>query len=128
MRDICLLVISLSICSLAQWFSKYSKRLAMVYSCGSQKYEIVKESPSKSSACCCFFHENCQFFTGFEITKTDFSLILKFILRTRTGGSWFVEYLKNQNARFYKYHKITFVHLYSLRASTHLYQECCWVL
>ncbi len=93
MRDRCLSVINLSIYSLAHRFSKYSKRLVLVYNCESQNYEKVKESPSESSACCCFFHGNCQFFMGFEITKTDNSLILKFILRTRTGGSWFVEYI-----------------------------------
>jgi hypothetical protein len=62
MRDRCLSVINLSIDSLGHQFSKYSKRLVLVYNCGFQKYEKVKESPSKSSACCFFFHENCQFF------------------------------------------------------------------
>jgi hypothetical protein len=75
---------------------KIFKRLVLIYNCGSVKYEKVKEFPSKLSASCCLFHENCQFFKGFEVTKTDNSLILKFILRTRTGGSWFVEYLKTR--------------------------------
>jgi hypothetical protein len=56
------LVISLGICTLTHWLSKYSKKQFLNIKHDSEKCEKVIESAKEPSILCHLFQENLQFF------------------------------------------------------------------
>jgi hypothetical protein len=61
-------------------------------------FEEIKQTIIKSPIGCQFFHEEHRFFNGFEITRTDGSLILK---GPQPCRSPILKYFKNQNWWFF---------------------------